>query len=198
MRKVFLLATFFLATPCVLILAIVLLAWNTYSHNPNSQFFALPTSLPSHSIVYAAVPDAATQIAGGANVEDARVEKLAAFFHNYGSVLEQYAPDFVTNADTYSLDYRLLPAIAMQESIGCKREIAGTNNCWGWGIYKGKTTSFGSYSEAITTISKLIAKNYVGKGLNTPEEIQKLYNPSNTSDWSTKINYFMNQIQNTL
>jgi len=197
MQRVFLFASVFLVTPCVLVLALVLFAWHSYTLTTRS-FATLPNNIQTDPVVYAAVPNQQTQIAGGANAQDARVQKLASFFANYGSVLGQYAQTFIVAADEHNLDYRLLPAIAMQESIGCKREIPGTHNCWGWGIYKGKTTTFDTYDQAINTISKLIAKDYAGKGLNTPEEMQKVYNPTNTSDWTTKINYFINQIQNTI
>ena len=35
-------------------------------------------------------------------------------------------------------DYRLLPAIAMQESTLCRSIPVDSHNCWGWGIYGDK------------------------------------------------------------
>jgi beta-N-acetylglucosaminidase len=195
MRNLLLLVSFFTLTPCILIVSIILFAFHSYSLNKNNHFLTLSTKLSNTTITYAALPSEETQFSGVVQTSDARVERLKTFFRLYGSVLEQHAEDFITAADKYNIDYRLLPAIAMQESLGCKREIPNTFNCWGWGIYTKHTTSFQSYPEAIDTISKLLAKNYINKGYDNLEEIQKLYNPSNTNNWSGNINYFINQIQ---
>jgi hypothetical protein len=148
------------------------------------------------NVVYAALPSTSVAFDAGIIAGDVRVEKVKDFFASYGSVLANYANTFVQSADKYNLKYNLLPAIGMQESIGCKRVPKNTNNCFGWGIYTHKRTSFPDYTTAINTISKLMEQKYVNNGLNTPEEIGKIYNPANTNEWSDKVNYFMNQIQN--
>ena len=85
-----------------------------------------------------------------------------------------------------------LPAIAMQESNLCKKIPEGSNNCWGWGIYGGKVTKFSNYPEAIETISKSLATKYRrSKGLVTPHEVGRLYNPSNTNNWAESVTHFM-------
>jgi len=117
------------------------------------------------------------------------------FFAKYKSPLEPYAKNIVDDADKYTLDFRLLPAIAMQESNLCQKIITDSHNCWGFGIYGKTVTKFESYPEAIDTVTKTLANNYVAGGLNTPDEIMRKYTPSNTGAWADSVNYFMAQLQ---
>ncbi|PIX69017.1 hypothetical protein COZ40_00235 [Candidatus Roizmanbacteria bacterium CG_4_10_14_3_um_filter_39_13] len=98
-------------------------------------------------------------------------------------------------ADQYTLDYRLIPAIAMQESGLCKHIYEGSHNCWGWGIYGNKVTRFDSYEEAIETISRGIKKNYIDKGLTTPEAIMRKYTPPSDGSWAFGVNTFLKMIE---
>ncbi len=199
MRNLFLLISFFTITPCVIIVSIIFFAFYSYSLNQKQQFLTLSTKFTANSsITYAALPSAETEVTGIVGTGDTRVARVKSFFHLYGSVLEQYAQNIIDAADHYNIDYRYLPAIAAQESQLCKTEIPNTNNCWGWGIYHGHTTSFQDYPTAIETISKLFAQNYIKKGYITPEQIQQFYNPTNNNGWSSKVNYFMNQISTIL
>ncbi len=126
---------------------------------------------------------------------DIRVANLKYFFRKYNSVLYDYAEVFITAADKYQFDYRLLPAIAMQESNLCKYIYEGSHNCWGWGIYGGKVTRFASYEEAIETISKGIKLYYIDKGLTTPEEIMRKYTPPSDGSWAYGVNTFLKIIE---
>ena len=98
-------------------------------------------------------------------------------------------------AKRYEIDHRLLPAIALQESILCERVPADSHNCWGWGIYGGKVTRFNNYPEAIETITKTLSTKYRDKGLITPFEIAKLYNPANTNNWAENVTKVMNNLK---
>lgn len=129
------------------------------------------------------------------STSDIRVANLKYFFRKYGSVLYDYADVFVATADKYSLDYRLLPAIAMQESNLCKYIYEGSHNCWGWGIYGNKVTRFSSYPEAIETISKGLKLYYVDKGLTTPEAIMRKYTPPSDGSWAFGVNTFLKIIE---
>ena len=51
---------------------------------------------------------------------DSRVANLKGFFRKYNSPLYDSAETIVKVSDQYAFDYRLLPAIAMQESNLCK------------------------------------------------------------------------------
>lgn len=126
---------------------------------------------------------------------DIRVANLKYFFRKYDSVLYDQSEYIVTMADLYKLDYRLIPAIAMQESNLCKHIYEGSHNCWGWGIYGDKVTRFDSYNEAIETISRGIKKNYIDKGLTTPEAIMRKYTPPSDGSWAFGVNTFLKMIE---
>lgn len=127
-------------------------------------------------------------------IADPRIEGVRNFFAFYKSPLEPYAEDVVILADVYSIDYRLVPAIAMQESTLCKRIPKGTNNCWGFGIYGAKKTGFDSYLHGIHIVTKALATRYIQQGLTTPEEIMKKYTPSNKGEWARNVDDFMARI----
>lgn len=129
------------------------------------------------------------------DTNDIRVANLKFFFRKYNSVLYDHAETFVRRADESQFDYRLLPAIAMQESNLCKYIYEGSHNCWGWGIYGNKVTRFDSYDEAIDTISRGIKKYYIDKGLTTPEEIMRKYTPPSDGSWAYGVNTFLKIIE---
>ncbi len=151
----------------------------------------------SNNIVYAALDETPAEEPQNVIIEeDSKVEIVRQFLVKYNSPLEPYAPDLVFAAERYDLDFRLLPAIAMQESNLCRRVPVDSHNCWGWGIYGGKVTRFNNYPEAIETISKTLSVKYREKhGLVTPHEVGRLYNPSNTNNWAGNVQMFMDQLQ---
>jgi hypothetical protein len=136
-----------------------------------------------------------TEILTEFKTEDIRVANLKYFFRRYESVLYDKSEFIVKMADQYKLDYRLIPAIAMQESGLCKNIYEGSHNCWGWGIYGNKVTRFDSYEEAIETISRGLKKNYIDKGLTTPEDIMRKYTPPSTGSWAFGVNFFLKIIE---
>ncbi len=122
---------------------------------------------------------------------DARIANLKRFFRKYNSALYEHADFIVEQADANQLDYRLLPAIAMQESGVCRTIPHNSHNCWGWGIYGTKVTRFDSYPHAIETISKGLKKNYIDQGLTTPSQIMAKYTPSSNGSWAFGVNTFL-------
>lgn len=120
---------------------------------------------------------------------DGRVANLKNFFRKYNSPLYDFAEDIVRVADKYGFDYRLLPAIAMQESTLCKYIPENSFNCWGYGIYGNQVLKFSSYKEAIEVVAQGLKKNYIDKGLTTPESVMKKYTPSSPGTWAKGINY---------
>lgn len=126
---------------------------------------------------------------------DIRIANLKFFFRKYNSPLYDFAATFVTAADKYQFDYRLLPAIAMQESNLCKYIYEGSHNCWGWGIYGSRVTRFDSYDEAIETISHGIKRDYIDHGLTTTEEIMRKYTPPSDGSWAFGVNTFLKVIE---
>lgn len=128
-------------------------------------------------------------------LSDAREANLRAFFRKYNSPLYDYSGEIIQKADENKFDYRLLPAIAMQESNLCKYIPENSYNCWGWGIYGNTVTRFSSYSEAIDTVSRGIKKHYIDKGLVTASDIMAKYTPSSNGSWAHGVNTFLRALE---
>ncbi len=128
-------------------------------------------------------------------LSDGRVANLKAFFRKYNSPLYDYAEKIVEVSDKYGFDYRLLPAIAMQESNLCRYIPKDSHNCWGWGIYGDLVTKFKSYDEAIETVARGLKKEYIDKGLVTASAIMKKYTPPSTGSWAYGVNTFLKALE---
>lgn len=126
---------------------------------------------------------------------DGRAANLKIFFRKHNSPLYDFADHIVKVSDQYGFDYRLLPAIAMQESTLCRAIPENSHNCWGWGIYGNTVTRFSSYDEAIDTVAKGIKKNYIDKGLNTASKIMAKYTPSSNGSWAFGVNTFLKALE---
>lgn len=192
MRKAFLLTTFFILTPLVLVLSLSLLSYSYRTKN---------TTLFTHQspkFAYAALPAASGTLKMSVIEEDARIMAVRDFFKRYKSDLLPYADDVIVAADRYGIDYRLIPAIAMQESNLCKKAPKGSYNCWGFGIYGKKVTKFDNYEEAIDIVTKTLATKYKDNGLETPEQIMSRYTPGSNGSWADGVNHFMNQLATNL
>ncbi len=190
MRKIFLVFSFFTVTEILFFVSILFFLSFSYRQNENS----LPISR-NHLVAFAALPSFQNAIQDQIVQEDARVEIVRQFFKRYKSPLEPYATIVVETADMYNLDFRLIPAIAMQESNLCKKSPPNSYNCWGFGIYGQKITRFENYQEAILAVTKTLALKYKADGLDTPEEIMRRYTPRSNGSWAYSVTYFMNQLQ---
>lgn len=149
-------------------------------------------------VAYAALPPTSGSLKVKIIAQDIRVSIVQDFLKKYKSDLLPYAQEVVSAADKYDLDYRLVPAIAMQESGGCRKAPKDSHNCWGFAIYGKKVTNFDNYKQAIDTVTKTLATEYKAEGLKTPEQIMTKYTPSNNGAWAKAINYFMDQLTVTL
>ncbi len=191
MRKLVLLATFFAAAPLSLILILTFFLLSS----PGQYHTLLGPTGRNMTVAYAALPTAQNVVEASISQKDGRVERLREFFASYHSPLEPFAGNIVAEADAYRLDFRLLPAIAMQESGLCRRMPKDSYNCWGFGIYGGKVTRFTDFPEAIHTVTKTLATKYRQNGLDTPEKIMSRYTPSSNGSWAFGVNTFMAQLQ---
>lgn len=160
-----------------------------------TYYLSVMDDLEKISLISAEQEKSSEQLLSEFKTSDIRVANLKYYFRKYESVLYDKAEYFVTMADKYQLDYRLLPAIAMQESNLCKHIYPGSHNCWGWGIYGNKVTRFSSYEEAIETISRGLKTNYIDKGYVTPEEIMRKYTPPSDGSWAFGVNTFLRVIE---
>lgn len=191
MRKVFFVSSFFVLTPLTIFISIFYLLY--ILNNQNN--IALTHNRP-HTVAFAALPlSENAMLEDQITQEDARTEIVRLFFEQYKSPLEPYASSVVEVADTYDLDFRLIPAIAMQESNLCKKAPEDSYNCWGFGIYGQKVTMFSDYEEGIAAVTKTLALKYKADGLHTPQEIMRRYTPRSNGSWAESVEYFMNQLQ---
>ena len=191
MRKVFLLTTFSFLTPFVLVLTLSLLL---YSFSVKNNLLTLSKT---PRVAYAALPPASGSLKMALTAQDARVAVVRDFLKHYKSDLLPYAQTIIDAADKYNLDYRLVPAIAMQESNLCNKltgKLKDSHNCWGFGVYGKKVTKFDNYADAINTVTKTLAIEYKAKGLETPDQIMTRYTPGSNGSWAKSVNYFMNQL----
>lgn len=199
MAKFILLISFFLFTPFVLVFTLVLLLALSYQTETTQEVLG---SSQTNQVAYAALPTSENVFEALIAPKDARVETVRQFLEKYNSPLEPHAQYIIDTADEYDLDYRLIPAIAMQESNLCKKmpknkvdPLIPSNNCWGFGVYGGKVRVFSTFKEGIHTVTKTLAEKYKDThGLVTPEEIMKMYTPGSNGSWANGVNHFMAEL----
>lgn len=130
---------------------------------------------------------------------DGRPEIVAKFLERYDSPMkpyDYYGEKLVEVADQYVLDFRLLPAIAMQESNLCKRTHSDApHNCLGFGIHEQGTLDFDNYLAGFERAAKEIRANYVNEGRITSEDIMKKYTPYSDGSWADSVNQWMAEMR---
>lgn len=130
--------------------------------------------------------------------EDARKDIVRSFLARYKSTLtpyDRYAGALVDAADRYNLDYRLLPAIMMQESNLCKSADPSLHNCLGFGIHERGTLGFDTYEESFDRAARELKRNYIDQGLTTPEKIMHKYTPSSNGSWANSVNQWIAEME---
>jgi len=196
MRQFLLLALWPIATVSTLTISVLLFL--ILPLNPSQTGKVLGASTPELHTTYqqfSAVPASDTSVAQNVTVTDARIEILKQFLGRYDSPLVNHAKTLVETADKYHLDFRLLPAVAMQESGLCKVIPDESHNCWGYGIYGDKVLRFASYEEAIEKVGSGLSSDYVYDGLTTPELIMSRYTPSSNGSWAVSVRHFMEEME---
>lgn len=128
---------------------------------------------------------------------DARPHLVEKFLRQYNSPIAGHGAFFVEMADKYGIDWKLVAAIAFQESNLGKRIPSGSFNAWGWAVYTGKTSgaTFDSWPNAIESVTRGLARDYYGRGLKTPEQIMTRYTPNSNGSWAEAINFAMEDIE---
>lgn len=194
-RMVFI-TVFFTIAPLTLVASVLSLVSISNSQQEKTKQLVLGRVAPSGANLYASLPSSSPSVSGHVISSDARVELIRQFLAKYNSPLETYAQFIVTSSDKYSLDYRLITAIAMKESGLCKAIPPGSHNCWGWGIHSQGTLTFDSYPEAIETVSKGLKENYLDLGYISVEEIMSKYIPHSPGGaWAQGVSTYMLQIK---
>ena len=122
---------------------------------------------------------------------------------NLKSTLKGYGKVFAEAAIKYDVNPYLGLAIVLHET-GCSSGNCSTltKKCNNVGGMKGSSrcngtsyAKFSSLNAGIDAFFKNLSKNYIKKGLTTPEKIGKKYAESST--WASKVKYFMNKIKNS-
>lgn len=189
-QRPFLVLGWFGSSITCLVFSLIFLVFISTSQTvtPSSQDFRLYSALPETNLV----------AEEAVSFKDARAKIVENFFKGYQSPLAQYSDLFVKVADERKLDFRLLPAISMQESNGGKRVIKDSKNPFGYGIYGDKVTRFLSWEEAIERVGRGLKEDYLDQGLKTPFQIMTKYTPPSLSKggtWATGVNTFMSELQ---
>ncbi|MDP2720409.1 MAG: hypothetical protein Q8O75_00415 [bacterium] len=160
--------------------------------NSSKNTFDLPQNIKNESNQFSSVLAAVK----GGDVRPVLVDK---FLAKHASPMTGLGKEFVAAADQYGLDWRLLPAIAFQESNLGKKIPRDSYNPFGWAIYKGATAGvyFDNWSKGINTVAAKIKENYVNNGLSTPETIATKYTSSSSPTWVYAVNTAMEEISNS-
>lgn len=147
--------------------------------------------------IYASLPHMGMEVTEEIQKNDARAKIVENFFKGYKAPLADFADQFVAVSDKYNLDFRLLPAIAMQESNGGKKVIKDSKNPFGYGIYGNLVLKFASYEAAIERVGKSLRENYLNQGLKTPVQIMAKYTPPavSTGTWAKGVTIFMEELR---
>ena len=108
------------------------------------------------------------------NLDHKQRASLIDFFRQYNCPQPYYINDYLSAADKDHLDYRLLPAISMQESTCGKSYPVATHNLWGW---QSARISFLSIPQGIEFVSKQLAEGSFYKDKTLDQKL-RAYNPN--------------------
>jgi len=126
------------------------------------------------------------------NYIDERATRLETYFKKYNMPLAAYSKTFIEVADTCDMDWRLLPAIGVQESSGGKR--MQYNNPFGWG---GAKIPFTNLDEAIRVVGGHLCgtTSSTAKWYSTTSTQEKLYyyNGTVNSHYPDEVMWIMEQ-----
>lgn len=185
--------------------AVGLVAWETVSllalnnsHNSQPEVIKDKRFGQGPMLGYAAVvPVYAQGESAMARVvtDDSRPILIKRYLEKYKSPLVPYTDLIIEISNTYNFDYRWIVAIAQQESNLCKKIPENSFNCWGYGIHSKGTLRFENYELAIKSFGEYLNREYLKKGLNTPELIMKKYCPSSNGSWAAGVNQFIREIE---
>lgn len=204
-KNVALVGIFLTLAPIALATSIFTL-FTVSSNNYSAQVLAasqdnlaqLPSLTPSveSARIYASSNSNTPSVGISVTSDDARVYIIRDYLDRYNSPMEPYAGYLVEMADKYDLDFRLLTAIAQQESNLCKKIPDNTYNCWGWGIHSQGTLGFNSYKEGIEIVSRGLKTSYKDKGYVTVDEIMDKWVPhSPERAWAQGVTAFMEEME---
>lgn len=133
----------------------------------------------------------------GVQTTDPRSLAMRKFLLDYNSPMYPYADIFISEANRYGLDWRLVASISGVESAFGNLIPPRSNNGWGWrGGPGGAYSIFPTWKEGIQTITRGLALGY---GTNvTPFQIEVRYCPPCYANpyhaWANGVTKFMNEL----
>lgn len=189
MRRLFLTVTFLTITPATLIVSLIMLG----SISSPQRVLGISAKPDSYRL-YTALPEELAQVNSTVVAADARPVIIQEYLAKYNSPLEPYADFIVEISDNYGLDFRLLVAIAQQESNLGKKAPEDSYNAWGWGVHSQGTLRFSGWEEGIETVAAGLKEKYIDQGLTTTEEIMAKYTPLSNGSWAFGVNQFIDEL----
>lgn len=190
MRRLILLLIFLFLAPITLGVSLFILA----EIAPPTQARVLSAQALAGQL-YAALPQEIGSMASTVESDDARPVIIDQYLENHNSPLAPYSDFLFAISEKYSLDYRLMIAIAQCESNLCKKAPLGSYNCWG---FENGATRFSSWEQAIEQVAKTLKEEYIDQGLETPEEIMVKYAPPSVEKggpWAYCVNQFFAELE---
>lgn len=119
---------------------------------------------------------------------DPRIPRLQRFFHHYNCPEPYHVRAYLRASDDYQLDYRLLPAISIRESLcGVSQQMANNH----WGYHPGRQ-SFPTVETGIDYVAHQLAEGFYYRG-KTLEEKLFVYNPR--PKYPSEVQSIMRQIE---
>ena len=117
---------------------------------------------------------------------DPRIARLESFFKIYHCPAPYHTSEYLRAADGYGLDYRLLPAISIRETL-CGMTAKQQNNRWGY-----HRESFPSIEVGIDFLAHRLAQHtfYKGKALQ-----DKLFTYNPRTAYPEEVKRIMRQIE---
>lgn len=170
-----------------------------YTDQPNSKpdtQFSSTSIVKSPIDIYQSSGETLVKMSSDLGTADARPVIVDNFLAKNHSPMEGMGSAFVFEADRYGIDWKLLPAIAFQESSLGKTIPKGSYNPFGWAVYTGnkKGARFTSWQDAIEKVAAGIKERYISKGLTTPEAIMTRYTPGSDGSWAYAIHFAMDEM----
>ena len=124
---------------------------------------------------------------------DNRAKILQRYLESKDSPLALFANEFVTDADKYNLDWRLVAAISGVESTFGQAIPPYSYNGWGWGVYGDNVIRFKSWPDGINTVSQGLRERYMdGWGGKDIYQIGAMY--ASSPAWANHVNFYLNNI----
>lgn len=119
---------------------------------------------------------------------DARIARLEKFFETYHCPAPHHTSEYLRAADEYGLDYRLLPAISIRETL-CGVTARQENNRWG---YHPGRQSFPSIKLGIDFLAHRLTQHKLYKGKSLQE---KLFTFNPRTAYPKEVERIMRQIE---